>query len=281
MGGPWDVVDDCKFFHAIDRELYTFLVRDLSRDPLECLNIMGLWMWFERGAVDDVVSKIFSLSPEVLDRLVDEAEACLKVLRTSLRLRPKPVDIPLTCTLLRSPIYMQMFCENRDTISQEVYKLANRIYLPALIDLKQRACNGEFGTSSGESLAFQRLSWLTSGKDLSFCLENEMGAFSRTMFAIFAEGSPVAEPEICGFFTLLFGNCIESLHMNDPGPGREPVYARICFYSSSYVHRILKWEIVAKLVINGKSVWMRPYVSRIGWKLKLCAPSSTNMLTRK
>ncbi|XP_051113977.1 uncharacterized protein LOC127239734 [Andrographis paniculata] len=118
----------------------TILGINIMADPWnassECLNIMGLWLWFERGAVDDA-----------------------------------------------------MFCENRETVPQEVHKLANRICLPALIDLKQRTCNGEFGTSSGQCTVLvqssldnnlvQRLSWLTSGKKLSICLENEMGAYSN------------------------------------------------------------------------------------------------------
>ncbi|KAG6414296.1 hypothetical protein SASPL_127015 [Salvia splendens] len=37
-------LDEFKLFHGIDRSLYVILVRDLVRNPLECLYILGLWL---------------------------------------------------------------------------------------------------------------------------------------------------------------------------------------------------------------------------------------------
>ncbi|KAL0315848.1 UNVERIFIED_CONTAM: hypothetical protein Sradi_5463000 [Sesamum radiatum] len=84
------------------------------------------------------------------------------------------------------------------------------------------------------------------------------------MFATFSKGYPVTETEVRQFFTRMFGNCIESFHMQEVGPDEQALYARIVFHRPSFIQVILNGDTKAKFTINGKHVWMRQFIPRNG-----------------
>ncbi|XP_047947277.1 uncharacterized protein LOC125193512 [Salvia hispanica] len=154
MGGSRFTVTlkEFKLFHGIDRSLYVILIRDLLRDPLECLYILGLWL-----------CSLSHLSP-----------------------------------------------------------------------------------SRGKGKA-----------------TNEVSRNERTMFVTFSKGYPVNEYEVKLFFERVFGNCIESFHMQEvSNPEEQSLYAKIVFLRPAFIRAILNGAMKAKFTINGKHVWMRKFVPK-------------------
>ncbi|KAI3447215.1 hypothetical protein Pfo_003880 [Paulownia fortunei] len=304
MDGTLDEVtlDEFKLFYGIDRELYIILVRDLCRNPSECLQIMGLWLWLERGGFCHVISKILSFSPFLINELADEALTCLKLINNQFPFSSEAAEIPLTRSLVKTDISLQYFLENRHTVFHEVQNLVSDVYIPALSDIMERARHGGFGESStqnqmptpghaasgssanqmrpppsiADSLT-QNFSSLSIEGDafpsLGRARGNETSRYARTMFATFSKGYPVTESEVRQFFTRMFGNCIDSLHMQEVGPDEQALYARIVFVNPSFIQIILNGETKAKFTINGKHVWMRQFVPRNGRTLPCGCPS--------
>ncbi|CAA0836835.1 Unknown protein [Striga hermonthica] len=299
-------LEEFKIFHGLDRELYTILIRDLSRNPSESLQVMGFWHWLERGGFRNLVSRILSLDTHLINRACDEAVICLQVIMATHHLPPTPPPdnspIPLTCCLLKIEApFLQFLSENRLVVFHGVQNLVSDICIPALSDIMELARQGSITpvpspTRAGliplntpspgprtvlgpigppspvraltlEDLAARGLSGLkVADGDSGGPPAGEAGLpkFSRTMFVTFSKGYPVTEAEVRDFFVRLFGNCIESLYMQEVEPEEQALYARIVFMHPSYIHFILNGEPKAKFSINGKHVWMRQFVPRNG-----------------
>ncbi|KAL0346757.1 UNVERIFIED_CONTAM: hypothetical protein Scaly_1691700 [Sesamum calycinum] len=273
-------LDEFKLFHGIDRTLYAVLVRDLGRDTLECLQIMGLWLWLERGGFCNFVSKILSLPPFLINELADEAVICLKCINTQLS---EVAEIPLTHSLAKKDISLQFFQENKRTARHEIQSLITGVCIPSLSDIMEKTRHNESPNHSQIMLlshaasATSPLTQIPAGSfvDSSSGIStlrtggivkaraNETSRNDRTMFVTFSKGYPVSETEVRQFFTRLFGNCIESFLMQEVvSPNEQALYAKIVFLRSSFIRAILSGVSKAKFTINGKHVWMRKFVPK-------------------
>lgn len=286
-------LEEFKLFYGLDRDLYIILVRDLCRNPLECLLIMALWLWLEREGVVNVISRILALKHSSINLLADEALICLKILNNKFPFNPEGSSIPVTHSLVKVDVPLEYFQENRQTVLHQIQGLISDIYIHALSDIMEKARHGGFdeegsstnkgkvvghagasGSSSNptrgpsdEDALVRSFSGLTIGGEAApsrRALASESSRFARTMFATFSKGYPVTEAEVMQFFTRIFGNCIESLTMQEVGPGEQALYARVVFRSQRYVQVILNGETKAKFTINGKHVWIRQFVPRNG-----------------
>ncbi|XXG45007.1 hypothetical protein AAC387_Pa02g0210 [Persea americana] len=92
--------------------------------------------------------------------------------------------------------------------------------------------------------------------------EDEASQGDRTMFLTFSRGYPLSEAEIVEFFTRHWGDCIQSLFIQETEEGVQPLFARLVLYSPATVPLILQGQEKAKFVIKGKHVWVRPYVPK-------------------
>ncbi|WRX33429.1 hypothetical protein QQP08_025916 [Theobroma cacao] len=68
--------------------------------------------------------------------------------------------------------------------------------------------------------------------------------------------------EVREFFTRAYGDCIESLHMQEVPPDEQSLFARIVFRSESAIEIILSGMSKAKFTINGKHVWTGKFVPK-------------------
>ncbi|KAJ9545551.1 hypothetical protein OSB04_025258 [Centaurea solstitialis] len=87
----------------------------------------------------------------------------------------------------------------------------------------------------------------------------------RTIFLTFSKGYPISEEEVRHYFSRLFGDFIESIHMHDAGPENQSLYARIVAHSLSTARAVIERDGVegkSKFCINGKHVWARRFVKR-------------------
>ncbi|GFP85498.1 hypothetical protein PHJA_000693600 [Phtheirospermum japonicum] len=257
-------LDEFKLFHGIDRALYRILVRDLFRNPVECLYILGLWLWLERGGFSNLVSHILSLPPLLIDELADEAVTCLKCLNTHFPFSSEASEIPLTHSLAKKDISLQYFYERQLTAFNEIQDIVKGVCIPSvseLMDTGYRYSGGSpvnAASSSVDQNSFtQSISSLRIKGDARV---NDDSQNERTMFVTFSKGYPVSEAEVRQFFMSLFGNCIESFQMQEVGPVQQALYAKIVFLRPVFIQNILNGVSKAKFTINGKNVWMRRFV---------------------
>lgn len=289
MDGRYTVMlDEFKLFHGIDRSLYLILIRNLVRDPLESLYIMGLWLWLERAGFSHFISKILSLPPFLINELADEAVTCLKCTNPQFPFPSESTEIPLTHSLVKKDISLQFFHEHHLTAFQEIESLVRGVCIPSLSDIMEKGHCGNFvktlmncqimapshaaSTSSANSvrepssidnLLMQSLGFVSeSSPSRGKARANEVSRNERTMFVTFSKGYPVTESEVRQFFGRLFGNCIESFHMQEVKAEEQSLYAKIVFIRPSFISSILNGVSKAKFTINGKHVWMRKFVPK-------------------
>ncbi|GMN52996.1 hypothetical protein TIFTF001_022136 [Ficus carica] len=275
-------------FHAIDRELYAALVISLFRDPAEAMQIMALWLWLESEGFHNLVKKMLSLPQFLINELADEAVVCLSFItapETPLSHETNG-EIPLIQSLMEKEISFQYFRDNRLRAGQEIAKIMKEVCVRALSDIMQQANQvQDLGMPADAATSFHHSPGLglnlgpgpgpypvqiqqpwngasTSTNAGNSKPDNGVHPDDRTMFVTFSKGYPVFEWEVREFFTMTYGNCIESLHMQDVQPNEQSLFARIVFHTASTIDRILNGVTTAKFTINGKHVWMRKYVPR-------------------
>ncbi|XP_042002851.1 uncharacterized protein LOC121752040 isoform X1 [Salvia splendens] len=280
-------LDEFKIFHRIDRSLYVILVRDLVRNPLECLYILGLWLWLERAGFYHFVSKTLSLPPFLINELADEAVTCIKSTNTQFPFSSESIEIPLTQSLVKKDISLQFFHENHLTAFHGIEGLVRGVCIPSLSDMLEKDGYGGYvytpmkgqimapshpasapsvssvrEPSSVENLPMQSVASVGCGDSPPSCGKGEVSRNERTMFVTFSKGYPVSEMEVRQFFSRLLGNCIESFHMQEVKREEQSLYAKIVFLRPSFIGAILKGVSKAKFTINGKHIWMRKFVPR-------------------
>lgn len=263
-------------FHLIDRELYTTLVMNLWRDPVESMQVIGLWLWLERMDYNNVVRDILSLPHALINELADEAIICLTCMNNDEFFSSYEIsDIPLMQSMMQKEISLKYFHDNRLGAIQGVLKIVNDVCLRALTDIMHQAIERNVTQNLGDSrtvvqsfqqsLAQPGLSQIGFDPNdmvLPWPQENEVPPDDRTMFVTFSKGYHVHEWEVREFLIRNYGECIESLYMQEVQPHEQPLYARIVFHSAATIQLILSGVDKAKFTINGKHVWARKFVPK-------------------
>ncbi|XP_051113974.1 uncharacterized protein LOC127239731 isoform X2 [Andrographis paniculata] len=258
---PSPAVIEFRRLYAADRELYTVLVRELARNPSESLIVMGLWLWFEREGIPEVIGRISSFCPKLINRLAEESVLCLDVVRNPNPGGPtKPVPIPVLCAFLETKLYPLFLCSyyGRMAAFHEVHKLVSNIYIPAMSDIMERARRGEL-IGPGRALSLSRLNVdFGPAEDIVDVLDREMDRYERMIYVLFpANVEPaITEVEVRQFLTMWFGLCVDTVHVHEAGPAELPVYARICLRSTGYLKVMLDRTNSNRVLIDGKTVWL-------------------------
>ncbi|CAI9772430.1 unnamed protein product [Fraxinus pennsylvanica] len=128
-------------FHSGDRRLYSGLVIDLRRDPVESMQVMAFWMWLEKEGNDKkLVDRMLSLPLVLLNELADETVLCLKCVRND---RYPFLDgheqISLLPDIVSSRISLRYFHENRIRVLRCVTQMMISVCGRAFMDIVQRA----------------------------------------------------------------------------------------------------------------------------------------------
>ncbi|KAL9686712.1 hypothetical protein QQ045_031105 [Rhodiola kirilowii] len=82
-------------------------------------------------------------------------------------------------------------------------------------------------------------------------------AHDRTLFIMFSKGFKVTKAELQEFITLCFGDCIDTLNMQETQGDEKPVLAQIVFYSPETVDAVLNGGTKAKFIVNGNHAFVR------------------------
>lgn len=277
-------------FHRIDRELLCFLIFKLHRDVTQSLLVMTLWIWLENVGYPNLVVKVSGLSATLINALANEAVTCLRCLEIDCPSIPSGGGLPLTKILMQKDISLWIFTLKRYTaivgIKGVLNNICGRIFNDVLqIVLKSKNIIASQGTTSRINALNRPLVLpgfphpLFGAFDLSPRIENlslsderiwgqrtpfdDATDDDRSMFLTFSKGFPVSEMEVRYLFTNLYGDCVQSLSMEENTDlGQQPLYAIMILKSVTTVDQILVGKRVAKLQINGKDIWARKYERR-------------------
>lgn len=251
--------EEVNLFHAIDRELYTILAILLCRDPVESMQVMALWLWLEREGFRNVVKRMLSLPLILINELADETVTCLNCINGTLfSFLSESHDIPLLQAFMAEEISIQFFHENRQRAAEGVTKAGNTVCIKALGDIIIQAIQRNIAHQN--STPANQSQVMLSPPNIRH--QPPVPPPDRTMFLTFSKGYPVHEFEVRHFFTRAYGDCIESLQMQEVQPCEQALFARVVFYSATTIEAILNGMSKAKFTINGKHVWVRKFVAR-------------------
>ncbi|CAJ1940506.1 unnamed protein product [Sphenostylis stenocarpa] len=264
--------EEFNLFHRIDRELYKILVMILFREPGECMQVHGLWLWLEKVGFRNVVKTILALPNILIDEVAEETVLCLNCLNNNSFIAPSSSfensEIPLLQSLVDKEISLQFLYENRVSALQGVAKLMQDVCVRAFTDIMQQAI---IRNSNDKVVEAQKMTIKASPDNLNQKalwfgslgqLRIDVPADDRTLFVTFSKGYRVAEWEVRDFFTMAYGDCIEALYMQEVQPNEQALFARIVFRISSTIDMILRGATKAKFTINGKHVWARKFVPK-------------------
>lgn len=141
---PWEVF---KSFHTIDRNLYSRLVFELTRDPGESMKVMALWLWIEKNNFSPlgyhwILRTLLPSHPSPLNAFADESVAALKTIEwepSSPAPAPSAFDLPMFWSMTRKLVSLKDFCDNRGNVAYGVNKMLDQVCIRAFQDLMQRA----------------------------------------------------------------------------------------------------------------------------------------------
>ncbi|XP_047334016.1 uncharacterized protein LOC124937739 [Impatiens glandulifera] len=271
-------LEEFKSLHSNDRDLYAVLINELGRDSLESMRIMALWLWLERSGFRSVVKKALSLPKFLINELANEAVVCLKLIENNEAViwlcSPESIDLSLTKSLVYKEISAMYFHENRVLIVKGTTKIIMDVCVRVMKDIMEEAMERNLiHYMSLMDMSSPRPSTTNISSNTTRFLFNLNASGSqgreevlhpdeRTMFMTFSKGYPVTEMEIKEFFTWIYGDCIESLYMQEVLPGEQSLFARIVFYLPVAIDMILNGADKAKFTINGKHMWIRKFVSK-------------------
>ncbi|XP_022987466.1 uncharacterized protein LOC111485004 [Cucurbita maxima] len=253
-------------FHKIDRQLYTILVINIGRDPMEALQIMAFWLWLERVGFRHVVYRMLQLPVLLINELADEALTALTCIVSD---NPPPSSddynnsIPLTQNFMKKEISLQFLYANRQIAMEGITKILNEVCFRAMRDIMLNAISHRKIPSSVSvplpppppPLSFRSF-------DIMMDEGDQVPPEERAMFVTFSKGYPVQEWEVRDFFTINYGDCIEHFQMQEVEPNEQSLFARIVFRSASTIGLILGGQPRMKFTINGKHIWARKFIPK-------------------
>ncbi|XP_031253902.1 uncharacterized protein LOC116111881 [Pistacia vera] len=258
-------------FHNIDRLLFTWLVHSLGRDPRESMQVIALWIWLEQvGQCRYLVANMLKWPATLITSLADEAVLLL----TCIESNEKTIDdvhVPLTQRMTKDGVSLKYFHENRLAIIHGVTRNINDVCSKAFVDVLPNvllptvndiAVQRSLLRSDEMVEMLRRLAISSNSDEQEMNKEEVVPQDERTIFLTFSKGYPISKNEIKDFFTRNFGECIETICMQEAAAVEQPLYARLVVYSASVMEVVLDGQSKAKFSINGKHVWARKFVRR-------------------
>lgn len=231
-------MEDYHLFYKKDRSLLTILLVVLHREVVQSILVMGFLLWLERegytskNLVENIMS---SLTPDLIDRVADEAVICLKLMvkKSNNFVLEGSHDISmLQCFLDRKCVHLDDFYRDRDLIFDEVTCIADELSTKAFHDILEKytrcgeplvlhtpqAVNGNVNgngfhyvgldkyNANGEdshqrNLLIDRLYARGNSSCVIRELKEEIPQENRTIFLTFSKGYPISENEVRDYFT--------------------------------------------------------------------------------
>ncbi|KAF6134768.1 hypothetical protein GIB67_002169 [Kingdonia uniflora] len=237
------------FFHSVDRQVFNRLVIDLSCDITESKKVIALWSWFEEVGCGDFCQCVLQLKDSLLKSVVDEAINCLFCMKLS-SLPPHPFNpmLPVTKLLSGMDVSLQFVFDNRSRAQYWIKKSLDEAFNQAFEDIVAK-------------VPYAR----AMRKSVSPPTVGHVSEDVRTLFMTFSRGYPITETELRTALMRMYGDCLESVQMQDVRSLKDvphPLFAIVILCSVSMLPKILDGQERRKFIINGKHAFARIYVPR-------------------
>ncbi|KAL8251891.1 hypothetical protein R6Q59_035584 [Mikania micrantha] len=220
-------MDEYHIFNKGERSLIRILLVSNHREVVESTLVIGFLLWLERERYT---------SPKLTRMFVNSLS--LDVIN----------QVADECFLDRKNIRLEDLYYNGDSIFHEVSCIANDVSVKAFdYILEPFIKHGEIRVTHPRMKA------------------KVVPPDDRTIFLTFSMGYPLSKNEIIRYFTSMFGDFIQSIHMQPVERGIQPLFARIVVHCPSLVRAVVDRDGQhgkSKHVINGKHVWARKFVPR-------------------
>lgn len=240
-------LEDMHLFHNMDREVFTKLLIQLTRDPAESLLIISLWLCLEDLNYRNMIYKIKSLPIFMLDAIVTEAVICLKCLESNIPPPPPPPSqqkgffsvLPMTETVAGKEITLIQIYQNKYTIIAGIKTFLNKVCAVAFTDILVEYFRNHdqdlnralviydrpltipgfpHPTFGNVTIIPRRPNYVFPSQGSSgWSLNIEVPVDDRSLFLTFSRGYPVTEEEIRELFTIHYGeNCVDEVFLEPP-----------------------------------------------------------------
>lgn len=257
----------------MDRELYLCLLFRLGRDPTQSLLVMALWLWLEHMGHRNLISKLRSLSHNLINGLAKEAVLCLRCLEAKKEPQPRIPPgggLPLTATLTQPPLSLHFFIRKRFTAIAGIKSILGNICCRIFTDIWSHVFRITSTSRAAMVLGFPHpLRWRREEWDAReervwrWRAWDDVTDEDKTMFLTFSRGFPVREEEVAYLFRSEFGEkSVVGIYMGSHGNGEQTLFATLVVDSVATVDRILGGKRIAKFRVNGKHIWARKYEPR-------------------
>ncbi|KAL8251847.1 hypothetical protein R6Q59_035540 [Mikania micrantha] len=242
--------DEYHIFYKGERSLIRILLVSHHREVVESTLVIGFLLWLERERyTSSKLARMFvnSLSLNAINQVADEVGVCISFMKKNVNNKSCNIS-HLQCFLDRKSMHLEDLYYNGDSIFHEVSCIANDVSVKAFDDILE-----PFIKHDEIRVMHHRMK------------ANVVPPDDRTIFLTFSKGYPLSQNEIIRYFTSMFGDFIQSIHMQPVEPGIQPLFARIVVRCPSLVRAVVDRDGQhgkSKYIINGKHVWARKFVPR-------------------
>ncbi|RZC86833.1 hypothetical protein C5167_030184 [Papaver somniferum] len=268
--------NDIRNFYLDARVLYRRLVLDSGREIVITMQAIALWIVLEGMGFPNLVRKFLKIHEMVVNKLLDEADMCLRCVQSVQP--PVPAvnmsDMPLTEGLMggNKRINLMLVYTNSTNVITKVNETVFGSFSIAFDDIIQEVSGMSFPELNVLPLAQDLLeghaeqaapcfdapsayssvlpNHTTLGKD------EHVPESKRAIFCTFTREYPVQQKELESFLERSYGErCIEKITMQQVPGNEHPSWASIIFHSQIPVQEIMQGRETAPININGKHVW--------------------------
>ncbi|KAK9725417.1 hypothetical protein RND81_05G142000 [Saponaria officinalis] len=267
-------------FHSTDRHVFSRLVITLKRQATQSLLIMALWLWLEDANKCKIISKLTSLSNNILDTIANEASLCINYLKSKTPTLHGGTLNHMT-SIMGKNINMKTLLETKYTTISGVKAYLSDVCAWCFTDILLQVLptpsnlnpntplkipgfpHPTFGTLEIYPLPLTSRKPTESPRGWAFKFEALVD--DRTLFLTFSRGFPVTEEEAKQFFVKMCGDddCIESFEMEVVTEmNKQSLYATMVLSSVIFMDQIMCGKYMAKFKSNGKHIWARKFERR-------------------
>ncbi|XP_076909602.1 uncharacterized protein LOC143566937 [Bidens hawaiensis] len=292
--------EEYRLFYNYERALFKILL-GLQHEVVDAKLVIGFLLWLERGGYTSYpLGKTFInyLSLDAINEVADEALICIKFLQkkaSNLMFREAAIAI----TYQSFSVYSIAHDVSAKAFDDILEQFISPIRTPAMFPHRDSSFAPSNGVVKQDSIFMQarqmahqyqhqqmvaRVPPVTEFRQSTFLGQNQACTGSqintrlleqdpdevvppddRTIFLTFSKGYPISADDVTQYFCGLFGDCIQSIHMQPVVPGSQPLFARMVVRDLSSVRAMIGSgpDGKSRYVINGKHVWARKFVPRI------------------
>ncbi|KAK6912605.1 Serine-threonine/tyrosine-protein kinase, catalytic domain [Dillenia turbinata] len=274
-------IEDYYMYHYVDRQVFRRLVDDhINQEPAEAMLIMALWLWFEEYRSQPVISRVANVPLFCLGVLASEALTCLRCLGATEPPSSESEDsIRLHKTMMaENGVSLSSLHNDKHIAISGVKRYLKTVCAWAFIDiimdkLAQRSPDLNFNRNQGLSIPgfphpiFGDVEVIARPLDFPITIERlgnwpqyyNVPADERIIFLTFSRGQPVLEEEVEMLFTNLFGDCVESIHMQIVPPDMQPPHALLILRTINTVDLIFAGRPLTNHVYASFALYPIPF----------------------